>query len=388
MGSKHSWARWVVILAAIIFLSACKGGGGDDEGNNNTQPPVDNNNPPAEQPVEYSGKTGPVTEINKLADAKKAGIAIAEAGRGAMLLNDTENVQIPGLPIAAQVESNKNGKDEAIQAAINSGKLIAGLNVPEYATGATHPENGNCGGKATANGDPNSASSFEMTFDKYCEKDKNDALDQGVTVDGKVKVTKSNVSKNGEEIQTTAIEYLDVTSTDNNTGESYTLDGKMSFSTNKSTGAFTTEFDSLKVTSSHGTYILDSTLACVAGNCTVTQEFMGADGKTVYKTENFGFDESDTVNDAYDFNGKVCEPSLGCFNVAVTQAVTYCDNGFPSTGKVAVNDADGNELASLTFSGCDPTVITIDYNGQVTTVNWPPDASPAAADPTPADPTR
>lgn len=364
--------KWGIVCIAIMFLAACHsshhGSSGDTGG------PLD-----GPDGVVYDGKTDPVNKV-KSDNAKDVGVTVTEAAKHARQTGGASPDGVPDFPSAVRV-SQTGQQTASVKRVADISQQLAARHFQDFATGATHTEKGDCGGTADASvsgsmEDPDADATMDLMFHDYCLIDQESGAQ--TVVDGRAKMVRTHA----DGVTKTVFTYVDFTSESNSGEPPVAIDGQVSF-TNAASDQISYRFINLTITDGDGTHTYNGTWTCGSGGCYFTESFVGSDEETVYQLEDVDFSGSDP----YNVSGNVCHPEVGCFDFETTTSLNYCeDTGYPMSGEVAIYaaapGADGSDtldidfdtdkmddvaevaevpIAAVTFNGCSPTTVTVDY---------------------------
>jgi hypothetical protein len=120
------------------------------------------------------------------------------------------------------------------------------------------------------------------------------------------------------------------------------------------------EYDIIVTSSDMDSYSLNASYECTGGqalsNCTVSENF--SNNGVSYRVTNVTFTSSGSD---YDFTARIYHENYGYVDIVASDLV-YCDDGGFSNGSIVVTDSTSSEVLSLTYSGCDNSVVVV-YEG-------------------------
>ncbi len=106
---------------------------------------------------------------------------------------------------------------------------------------------------------------------------------------------------------------------------------------------------------------INATVNCDASfNCTISSDFVAVNGET-YRINDTSFTGNSVTG--YSISATVFDSELGSVSFATSGMLFNCENGYPSSGSLIMNDE-----ITVTFDSCDAYTITL--NGNADTLNW------------------
>jgi len=99
-------------------------------------------------------------------------------------------------------------------------------------------------------------------------------------------------------------------------------------------------------------------------NCTISSDFVAVNGET-YRINDTSFTGNSATG--YSISATVFDSELGSVSFTASSMLFNCENGYPSSGSLIMNDAQSNEI-TVTFDSCDAYTVTL--NGNADTLNW------------------
>lgn len=273
----------------------------------------------------YTGKTTPAS-INNKAEAKIAGVAVAEAARYAKAQMKAGD-NLPFSVVTKRAMNAADSRHHRVEAVSLQMAKLASTFVDVLPVGVTAPLSAYCtsgsvqySGPAT----PPSSGNFsrELTFNK-CTPNYN----QQITQDGVITIT----YKNGKNHQ---VIYTNYNVTYANGGH-FTLNGTYTY----------------KYCNNNGSMQL----------CGIDSSANFKANGTVYASENLSM-TFNSNNGTYSFTeATLCDPSLGCMTIKTQTPLQFNSScAYPTGGIIAIL-INNSLLATISFSGC--TTITVDVAG-------------------------
>lgn len=301
MKNSLSFLPLVLLFSGAISLAACGGGGSSsssDRGGGGSS---------------YSGATAPAA-ISTDAEAEVAAEAAAEAANYGLSQHKVDDA----IPLAVIGTDNSTPLDRNLveKLSLRIGELATEHLKDEYPMAANSSVPCTYGGTISFTPSSNPSSPVAYNFNN-CKED-------GATINGKVTI---HFNQDGS---LNKIVYHNVRVYDHETGQ---------------------------------THIINTTLVyqyCGGTICGFAYQsvFTGSNG-TSYRVSNLTLEEQGS--DSFTFSSaEICDANAGCMSIETTQPITYCDNGYPSSGKIKITS--GSDSATVTFSGCEPTSVSVSYS--------------------------
>ena len=314
MQRKKTIFSWSLLLASALLLTACGGGGGGS------------NSGGGDSGSSYKGNTAPAA-ISSEQDAQDAGTAATEAAYYGMAQQKAND----NMPFSVAIDANSQANRRAL---IEATSLYLATLVPSSSDFPSAVDGDDdeviCSSGSVKFDGPTSPPSgsykMKITF--------NNCITEDSTLNG---VATIHFKSDG---QLNKIVYNNFKVFDHETGETHTFNTTITFN-----------------------YCGGSTICGV--------DFLGVfTGKNdiTYQITNLSLEEDSSGG--YTFaTAKVCHETAGCMTIETTTALTYCpDTGYPSSGVIKVTS--GAESATVTFSGCDKTTVSVTYAGGTTSIQF------------------